>query len=153
MSDKLITADQAISADELATLNALLDYLLPKDESRGLPAASETDIVKNLIEDSELLGEVLQAVLELDAETNGFVALSQSDRAQVLGEKFESDPQYLKSLVRHALIDYYRDPVVLRAIGSRPGAPFPEGYTDFVKRGDLSLLDPVRQRGSIYRPA
>ena len=39
---------------------------------------------------------------------------------------------------------------VLESLGTPPRPPFPEGYE--VDQGDWSLLDPVRNRGPIYRP-
>jgi hypothetical protein len=38
---------------------------------------------------------------------------------------------------------------VLEAIGMEARAPFPKGFE--VEPGDLSLLDPVRRRGRVYR--
>ena len=44
---------------------------------------------------------------------------------------------------------YYRDDRVMASIGIEVRPPFPEGYA--VEEGDLSLLDPVRARGPIWR--
>ena len=52
----------------------------------------------------------------------------------------------LLSLMAHC---YYRDDRVLQAIGQEPRAPHPKGYV--VEQGDWGLLEPVKQRGKIYR--
>ena len=51
----------------------------------------------------------------------------------------------------HTVTCYYQDDRVLAAIGLEARPPFPKGYD--VPAGDLSLLEPVRRRGSIVREA
>jgi len=51
----------------------------------------------------------------------------------------------LRRLVAH----YYGHPGVLSAIGEEARAPFPDGHS--VVEGDLTLLEPVVERGTVYR--
>ena len=44
---------------------------------------------------------------------------------------------------------YYRDDRVMRSLGMAPRSPYPDGFD--IPQGDWSLLEPVRQRGKIYK--
>ena len=63
------------------------------------------------------------------------------------------DPLGLRLEVLHRVIPqcYHRDDRVMRAFGMEPRPPFPKGFE--VEQGDWSLLDPVRARPKLYRPA
>ena len=58
-------------------------------------------------------------------------------------------PEFLADLARQTVSFYYQQDRVLEAIGVEARAPYPQGFE--VVSGDLSLLDPVRRRGTIYR--
>ena len=60
-----------------------------------------------------------------------------------------AEPGFLKDLALQAANRYYQDDRVLRALGMGRVHLFPKGYD--VASGDLSLLDPVRKRGKLYR--
>ena len=57
----------------------------------------------------------------------------------------------MRTLAQQTVTCYYQNDRVLEAIGVGARPPFPEGYQ--VPSGDLSLLEPVRGRGRIYREA
>jgi hypothetical protein len=59
------------------------------------------------------------------------------------------EPSFLARLAQQTVTAYYQDDRVLQAIGMEARPPFPKGYE--VPSGDLSLLDPVRARGRVYR--
>ena len=50
----------------------------------------------------------------------------------------------------HTFAGYYQHPRILDALGIAPRAPHPQGYE--MAANDLSLLEPVRRRGNMYRP-
>lgn len=52
-------------------------------------------------------------------------------------------------LLNEILIEYYSHPKVVGKITKKDEAPFPEG--NFVKEGDIYLLEDVYLRGEIYK--
>ena len=151
----LITSDQLLTEQQRRTLDAVLEIIIPADEARGMPSARDVDVMAYVSEVAEQRVDAIREELDsLDAEslkeTNAaFSDLSAADQ-QALTEKLKAAQRYfLVTIVLQALQCYYQHDTVLTALGMKPGAPFPEGNE--VPQGDLSLLDPVRARGKIYR--
>ena len=151
----LITTDQLLTELQARTLDAVLDIIIPADEVRGMPSARDVDVMAYVSEVAEQRVDAIRE--ELDSlneeslkETNAaFADLSIADQ-QALTEKLKAAERYfLVTTVLQTLNCYYQHDTVLTALGMKPGAPFPEGNE--VPHGDLSLLDPVRARGKIYR--
>lgn len=77
------------------------------------------------------------------------MALNRTDQDALVDGLRSADPAFLGALATQVLTAYYMDDRVMEAIGLEPRPPFPKGYD--VIPGDLSLLDPVRARGQIWR--
>jgi hypothetical protein len=97
---------------------------------------------------------VVASLAELNrlAERRGaarFTALSPELRGEVLGELSCSEHPFPPMLMLYTLGCYYAHPRVLAHYGLEARAPHPKGYE--VAPNDLSLLEPVRRRGPIYR--
>jgi len=138
-----------------ATLTALLDCLIPADPARGLPSAGALALAGTV---RERLGDavaMLQPGLEaLDAAAaarghDAFTSLSPEARDAVLREVADREPGLVPALVFHTYSAYYAHPEVLEALGMEGRPPHPKGYA--LEPGDLTLLEPVRARGRIYR--
>ena len=137
------------------TLNVVLDCIIPPSPERSLPGASEVGIwafivrlanseAAGIAEDIDWLG--MQAA-ELLGE-----ALEDVDKAQTLrclARIREANPGRLDQLARLTMSCYYQHDAVLAGIGMEPRPPFPLGHT--VVPGNLTLLEPVKQRGPIFR--
>ena len=99
--------------------------------------------------------DALRADLDrLDAEameTHGqaFASLDPAIRHGLVNTLREREPHFMRTLAMQTVTCYYQDDRVREAIGVGARPPFPQGYE--VPSGDLSLLEPVRQRGKIYR--
>ena len=78
-----------------------------------------------------------------------YTELTREKQDATLNDLREQDPRFLLGLALQAVECYYLDSRVMKAIGLPPRAPYPDGYS--VHRGDLTLLDPVRERGQIWR--
>lgn len=65
--------------------------------------------------------------------------------------RLQSDPAAKGVLSSALAFCYYTDDRVMRAIGMEARPPFPKGYE--VAQGDWSLIEPVRNRGQIWRSA
>ena len=156
MADNLDINNQPFDAEQLAMLNVLADHIIPKDDSRNMPSAADVPYLDSLVSELEYYIPQLKAeLLELNEHSAPalFVDLDRDTQQRVLKELSESQPNYLQRFAIHIYSRYYHDPRVLANIGLEARAPYPKGYTEYVKRGDLSLLDPVRARGPIYRPS
>jgi hypothetical protein len=136
------------------TFAALLDELIPaRDES--LPGAGSLgvgqDIESKLGDATAMVASGLSA-LDARARERGaveFAELPAEERAPLVREVATAHPGFIDILVFHAYTTYYQNPRVAVAIGLKSGPPYPGGYE--LELGDLGLLDPVRQRGKMYR--
>ena len=142
-----------LSAATLECLRCIAGHMIPADPRRGMPAADDAAIIADMagsvIRDAESLTLLLGSVDE--AAGGRLCGLPREEREPLLARLRAQDP--LGFAVVEAVIarTYYRDDRVLRSIGMEPRPPFPNGYD--IPETDWSLLDPVRARGSIMRPA
>jgi hypothetical protein len=157
--------DIGFSDDELRTLVAVLDEIIPAGEggaAASLPGAG-------ILVDGGDLGVTLRAMPGLEpairaglaavataaaarpagASGGGFAALPREERLAVLDEVGAADPGFVSSATFLAYATYYRDRRVLEAIGFEPRPPHPKGYE--MAPCDVSLTEPVRRRGRMYR--
>ena len=154
---EIIGSDGALTAAQRATLRVVLDMIIPASGDGRFPSAAEVDVLEHIRESqSHLLPALREDLGHLDrlaAEHSGtaFAHLTESDRIRVMDEIRSAEPGFLKDLALRTATRYYQDDRVLRALGMEARAPFPKGYE--VVSGDLSLLDPVRKRGKLYRDA
>lgn len=155
MPKNLDINNQPFNSDELALLNVVADHIIPLDESRKMPSAADVAYLDSLLENFThyipQLKEELQLLDELSIQQR-FVDLDLDQQQSILDEQRKVQPDFLYRFAIHIVSCYYHDPRVLANIGLEARAPYPKGYTEYVKRGDLSLLDPVRARGPIFRP-
>lgn len=152
-----ITTDRPLTPTQEAILAVVLDQIIPADESRGKPSAAQVGVLDFLIERHE--GEIQDIAHQLDLLNEQSLSLHQlpyneltrSAQDAVLEMLRSENVRFLMTLAIRTAECYYLDARVMQAIGLPARPPFPEGYT--VPRGDLSLLDPVRERGEIWRRA
>lgn len=137
------------------TLDVALDCIIPACPERSLPGASQVGVwafIQRLAKD-EAAG-VVQDIEWLDAASEALVGESLAGLAQdramdCLTRLRDAHPGQLDRLARLTMSCYYQQDRVLSGIGMEPRPPFPLGHT--VVAGDLSLLEPVKQRGPIFR--
>ena len=140
---------------ETRLVNAVLDTIIPPAADGTRPGAGSLDLGESLREASGPFWtgtlEGLQALNEEARQSGGsdFSELPLPERSDLLARSQESQPGLLSSLVFQTYSAYYRHPQVLEALGLEARPPFPKGFE--VEDGDLSLLDPVRQREPFYR--
>ncbi len=82
-------------------------------------------------------------------ENSGFADLSDDARDRVLKQVEQERPKFFSELVRHTYNGYYTNPAVFPLLGYVGDPLRPPAYD--ADPLDPSLLDRVRQRGSIYR--
>lgn len=153
--DDIILSDNPLSKEQESTLASIFDMIIPASSDGRMPSATEVNIFGYIREDrSEQVPLISRGLATLNEwsesrHSQGFASLSASDRQTLVDEIQTTAPGFIQSLVTSTVSCYYQDDRVLKALGMRPGPPFPEGYE--VEPGDLSLLDPVRRRGKLYR--
>jgi len=144
-----------LTAHEKDVFNWALDRIIPKGTR---PGAGEIGLAGDLEEEMrrtpELLGAVARAVAALDARARAsgaadFLALGEAEREAVMSEVEASTEAFPPMLMVQTFSAYYRHPRVLETLGLEPRPPHPKGYE--MPPNDLSLLDPVRKRGKLYR--
>ena len=148
------TSNQPFSSEEIKSLVTIADHIIPKDEKRNLPSASDVEFLDALTQgDPTAIQSIKEEISSLNERSLGgeFNSLSKEERSNLLESIRVDEPRFLYRFAAHIYMYYYQDSRVLTQIGLEARAPFPKGFTSFVKRGDLSLLDPVRARGSICR--
>ena len=153
----IIGSDNPLTETQRSVLNVVLDMIVPASADGRMPSAADVDVLA-YIRESE--GESLPDLKrELDRLEDGalsnlgkaFVDLKPMDRQGLVDELRRAEPRFLAALAMQTVTSYYLDDRVMEALGLEPRPPFPEGYE--VERGDLSLLDPVRERGKLFRDA
>ena len=156
-SDRIIGSDGALTAAQRETLRAVLDMIIPASGDGRFPSAADIDVLDHIREFANHLLPALREDLDrldrLAVERSGttFAQLAESDRARVVDRAKFAEPGFLRDLALQTATRYYQDDRVLQALGMEARPPFPKGYE--VVSGDLSLLDPVRKRGKLYRDA
>lgn len=155
-----MSAEGLFSGEELATLAALLDEIIPPSADCRLPGAGSLvgsdHFAGTLRSMPGLDAAIVQAVKTADAaagkrDASTFAALAREARLALMNEVGAADPSFVPSLMFLAYASYYQDPRVVAALDLEPRPPHPKGFE--MAPGDLSLLEPVRRRGKLYRDA
>ena len=146
-----------LTAEQLAMIAAISDMIIPASEDGMKPSAADVDVVGHVLGTEShrvaaLSGE-LERLTDAAAEKFGtpFTDLSRADQEAMVADIRSDAPQFLAAFAIDVAAAYYMDDRVMAAIGMEARPPFPKGYE--VIAGGLSLLDPVRARGKIWRDA
>jgi len=148
------------TADEERLLTGLLDAILPESPNGRLPGAGAlglADHVARMVEKTPMLRPVVAYGLSTLADLarrrapGGWDALSREERTAVVEQLTAEDQFFLPAFLFLAYSGYYTDPRVVAALGLEARPPHPAGYA--MEPDDLSILDPVRRRGRMYRDA
>ena len=142
-----------LTAEQVRDFRALAGTIIPPSATYDVPGADDErifgDILRSLERDRD---DICQALAHLARLAGGaFAELDPARRAEIASTFRETGGAPLAALVRVVLLCYYRDDRVMHSLGLELRAPFPKGHV--VEQGDWSLLDPVRNRPPMYRPA
>lgn len=132
----------AFSEDEKAALLALAQQIIPDAPPLGQPGADDPRIFADILKSAAPSHTALAAPLAALSKN----APLDAAEADAFRHAFADAANLVQSIVAQC---YYRDPRVMRALNIDVRPPFPKGYIQ--EPNDLSLLDPVRARGPIYR--
>lgn len=154
-SDKLIGSDSPLNANQREALIATLDMIIPASDDGRFPSAADMDVLGYIAKTEPQVLENLRIELDRlnsvskDLHGVAFGDMPDHTRRELMDEIRGAEPHFLSDLALQTVTLYYQDDRVMEAIGMEPRPPFPKGYE--VLAGDLSLLDPVRDRGQFYR--
>ena len=156
-SDQTRNRDPDLSRVQRDTLTAVLSLVIPRSEDGRLPDAAEYDVWEHICASASDLADIIRDQLDqLERHAQArlgkpLASLKRPDAQAMVDEIRAVEPEFMSDLARQTMGCYYHQDRVLEAIGIDARPPFPKGYE--VKSGDLSLLDPVRRRGKVYRDA
>lgn len=144
--------------EQMRTLAALLDEVIPPSADGRMPGAGALGLAERIVRDVAArpgsIDGVRSGLDTLDRTARGehgeaFASLSLDARKQVVEQVSGADPFLLPSLAFPTYIAYYEHPQVLAALGMEPRPPHPKGYE--LEPFDESLLEGVRSRTRLYR--
>jgi len=144
---------QPLSAGQERALRRLAGMMIPASAEFRVPGADDDDIFADILRSFGPDGDHVRAVLDdLDSRAGGSFADLPVQAARAVAERARTaGGMSLMFLSRIILACYYRDDRVMRSLDMEPRPPFPKGFE--IPQGNWTMLDPVRQRGKIWRDA
>jgi hypothetical protein len=150
-------SDQALTPAQRASLDIVLNMIVPPSADGRMPGAAEVGVPAYLVAEApDALPQLHRELEELERRARerfarGFAQLDAGERRTLTEAMRAQEPSWMSRLAMETLACYYQHDRVLEGLGMEARPPYPKGYQ--VVQGDLSLLEPVRARGKIYRDA
>ena len=137
----------------MTNLNVIVDAMLPGDPELGMPSASTIEF-EVYLEQHDLVDIAYEFVAMLDKVCSEkfsvfFIELDAAQKIQAINACKLVDVRVFSTLVGQLLRAYYTSPSVLMRIGAGSIPPFPQGNS--LSQDDWSILEPVYERGQVYR--
>ena len=165
-----VATDSPFTEDQRRTLTALAGAIIPASEEYGVPGADDAAIVADIVATAGRYQELIAAALALhdrlaeeiygvpfeELDTDVKTTLAEGSQREGFFEEVDGFDEAAhvaaqRMLTRIVVQCYYRDDRVMQSLGMDARPPFPQGFE--VEESDWSLLEPVKQRGKIYRDA
>ena len=157
-TDRVDIADsvQPLTSGQRASLDIVLNMIVPPSADGRMPGAAEVGVPAYLFAEApDALPVLFRELEELERRSRdqfarGFAELEEHERKPLV-EELRARASFMSRLAMETLACYYQHDRVLEGLGIEARPPYPKGYQ--IVQGDLSLLEPVRARGKIYRDA
>jgi len=150
-----IATDNPFSQEEINLVAMLAGMMIPASTKYKAPGADDNIIVADILRTArQQVGLIKEGLKDFDSYAHGehcgsFLSLDKDIRMLIVAYFQQHSPNFMASITRIILQSYYRDERVMESLGMEVRPPFPGGYE--LVEGDWSLLDPVRDRGKIWR--
>ena len=141
MTDTIAT-DNPFTPQERTILQTLAGMIIPPSSAYQVPGA----------DDDLIFADILNTARANENEVRAALAFAKSiDKPlQSATVELQGSPE-LNPVVTIVMQCYYRDDRVMESLNMEARPPFPKGFE--VPQGDWSILEPVQQRGKIWRDA
>ena len=158
MTTQPVEAACFFSDTQGALLRSVLNRIIPA--SGAFPGAGDLGVISYLDavvgRSAELRRLFAHGVTQIDISSQelyaqAFRSLADHQQDALLRRVEAENSEFFSALVTHTYSGYYSDPRIVRLLGLDARPPQPRGYE--LEPLDLSLLDRVRQRKPLYRPA
>ena len=134
-------------------VNLIIDVILPGDLSLNMPAASQINFSSYIHTYGKqgLMDEFVNLTNQvcLNKFAVNFSELSDLDRLKAIEWSKDANIRLFMDFITNLFRAYYTNPRVLEAIHSGSTPPFPVG--NLLENDDWEILEPVFERGTIYR--
>lgn len=140
------------SSEECEILGRVAAMIIGPDKAHDLPGADDDAILALVLQKAGEAEKKIKSGIELLKQAAGDRAptdMTPADLQALFGKHRKKLRFFLNLIVMCTAQAYYQDVRVLRSLGQPDRPPFPLGHQ--VPQGDFSLLEPVRNRGEIYR--
>ena len=134
-------------------LNSILKMIIPPSNDGEMPCATDVDFIDYLLYENltPWIEDGLKKIeneskKQYDCEYNN---LQDSEQKQLIDNLRRTLNEYFSVLTTHVINCYYQHDIVLEKIGIEQTPPFPKGF--HLSEWDISLLEPVYERGKRYR--
>lgn len=149
----MMNTQPALSTRQALTLNAIAQLIIPRGADGARPGGADVGLVAH-VEQMGKLDWLLPGLDGVDAaaqEAHGapFAELDSAQQLALVDARKRKEFRLYGELANQLMLCYYQHEHVLPAIGMEARAPFPLGY--YPIEGDVSLLEPVYERGPIWR--
>jgi hypothetical protein len=146
---------EGLNEEQERTTGALLNLIIPPSDDGRMPGAADVGFLSYLYKEN-LVSWIREGLINIIEESHNlynqeFSALSLSEQRQLIDRLRRRHFRFFSQLATEVMKCYYQNDHVLKAIGLEPRPPFPIGH--LVEDGDFTLLEPVYERGKIYRDA
>ncbi len=135
-------------------IDVILDTMIPEEKETGMPPASAIGFSSYAAntETNALADEFVRLIASISEEQEGlpFESLDEDRRLAIINTSRAKDIRLFSAFVTHVFRAYYTNQTVLERIGSGAVPPFPAGNA--IPEDDWSNLEPVFERGPIFRP-
>ena len=138
---------------ETYILNSILKMIIPPSDDGEMPCATDVDFVSYL-SNEDLTSWMVDGLAKIENESNElygcrYTKLQEFEQKKLIDILRTKLKIFFIDLTTHVINCYYQNDRVLKNIGIEHSPPFPAGF--LIEEWDFNLLEPVFERGKIYR--
>lgn len=146
---------RAFSTSQRSALDALMDLMIPESRDGNMPAAASLGLYDDLMDLPSAVRTHFERGLDAlnasaaNTQSKPFAELERDDASALVELMRRDDAAFISAFTLHTTARYLQNASVMEALGLEARPNWPEGHE--VAEGDWGLLEPVRQRGRIWR--